>query len=233
MYCIVLRGSQRIQNVKDELKLYGFGDALIVERDRDVEDGKRGCFESHKAVLAAGLKTDAKAIVVFEDDVRFWDRGALPPKGLIEEAVGLATTTPSLIVGLGGYAAGPIGALLPGTRSFRRSVFACTHCYVCGRDIANEIIKWDYGGEHIDHVLMRRHGSNMALAVPSVAFQASYFWDLTNTENTITYKIITYFRNLLGPAIIQVIFEVFWRAVAYLLAWCHVAPCKREESPNL
>jgi GR25 family glycosyltransferase involved in LPS biosynthesis len=40
-------------------------------RDPDVEDGKRGCFESHQAAARHALERGARRVLIFEDDVLF------------------------------------------------------------------------------------------------------------------------------------------------------------------
>eukprot|EP00962_Isochrysis_galbana_P028769 scaffold9123_cov121-Isochrysis_galbana.AAC.3 len=40
-------------------------------RDPDLEDGKRGCFESHQAAAREALQRGARRVLIFEDDVEF------------------------------------------------------------------------------------------------------------------------------------------------------------------
>jgi GR25 family glycosyltransferase involved in LPS biosynthesis len=43
----------------------------FLEREPDVEDGKRGCFHSHQAAAAHALQQSARYALIFEDDVQF------------------------------------------------------------------------------------------------------------------------------------------------------------------
>ena len=43
----------------------------FLEQDRDVEDGKRGCFGAHQQAAANALARGAKRALTFEDDVLF------------------------------------------------------------------------------------------------------------------------------------------------------------------
>lgn len=215
MYCITLKGSARVADVSRELARVGLEDVTLLARTRDVQDGKRGCFESHQAALRAGLADGHDAVVVFEDDVCFRDRGSLPVAQLVEEARALALARPDCIVGIGGMAMGPMGSWV--TPRFCECKFAYTHGIVVGAQVAREMLEWQYHGEHIDRVLQQRANA-MLLAVPSVAFQRSYLHDMTTTEDTVAYRCLTALRNVLGPAAVQIAFERFWRLVGCVLA---------------
>ena len=49
------------------------GRVVFLEQDRDVEDGKRGCFHAHQQAAANALAKGAKRTLIFEDDVIFLD----------------------------------------------------------------------------------------------------------------------------------------------------------------
>ena len=218
MYCLTLRNSPREPHVERELCRVGLHAVELLQHDRDHVDGRRGCWAAHLSALRRGLDAGHEAIVVFEDDCCFWQRGSVGVAGLVEEALSLARRHPHAIVGLGGMAMGAIGATMGKSTRFRRGQYACTHAYVMGAAAARQVIKWEYTGAHIDHELMRLCGSNMVLAVPTVAFQQAYLWDATTTDTASwVYYARTMARNLLGPVAFQVMLEYYWRFVGWLM----------------
>ena len=215
MFCITLEGSRRARDVRAEFSRVGLEDSVvIVKRERDFADGKRGCFQSHQAVMRLALEQGYKSFVVFEDDVAFSRRShSLPIGGVIDEALAFVAENPSVVLGLGGLAMGRVGRLLQEHCSmFRSAPFACTHAYVVSDVVARQIIHWDYLGRHIDHVFMEQFSHNMGLTVPSIAFQKGYFdtAEITTTDDSVSYKLLTATRNVVSAFVVQVLFELFF-----------------------
>ena len=212
MYCIALKNSARVPALKEELARVGLGTAAsVLEFERDKQDGKRGCFTSHQKALQMGIEAKAKAIVILEDDVMF--RGEKNVGALVDEAVAIAVNKPMSIVALGCLLMGPVGARVPAHPRFKYVPWACTHAYVVSPDMAAEIVALTYEGEHIDKVMKARYAERMIACVPGVAFQRPFYTyaDLTLTESTLYYRMLTLGRNLLSPVFVQLVFEIFFR----------------------
>lgn len=214
MYCITLEGSARVPVVINELQYSGLlNSTTVLSFERNVEDGKRGCFTSHQEACRRGLQENVDAIVIFEDDVVFRHGGDL--HALIEEAKTIAAERPSSLVALGCLLMAPMGQRIDNHPRFAYAKWACTHSYVVSREMARKIVALEYKNEHIDVVMKARYGDCMIACVPGVAFQRPFYTraDLTLTENTYYYRTLVAGRNLLTPTVVQVVFEYFFRAL--------------------
>jgi hypothetical protein len=72
-YALVLNGSPRITTLLSEFRDVGLQNAVqLRSRDRDTEDGMRGCFQAHVDAAAAALveMRAGRARVVFIFEVR-------------------------------------------------------------------------------------------------------------------------------------------------------------------
>jgi hypothetical protein len=196
-------------------------DVEIVERDRDFDDGKRGCFCSHQEVMKTALASGLTTIVIFEDDVCFSNRSHRQSvKSIIDDAIAFVGKNPNTILGLGGFAARRVGEAADKRGIFRAAPFLCTHAYVVSSAVATEIVSWKYEDRHIDHVLVERCAKNMKLTIPTIAFQLGYFdlKEITTTDNRLLYKLLTLSRNIVSSFVVQIAFEFFFRAMGKL-AW--------------
>ena len=216
MFCITVKHSPRTQDVRKEFRRVNL-DVKILEFDRDWEDGMRGCFKSHQEALRRGIEQGSKSIVVFEDDVVFREGTdvTVPVSKVVSRARILAEIDTTLVVGLGGLVIGPV-TTEPLHWNFFQAKFACAQAYVVSFEMAVVICEWDYNTVHYDKRLYRLSGDNMAIVVPTIAFQRPYFTTMTTTENTHTYRLLTLFRNLLHPFLVQRTFESFWIMIGLL-----------------
>lgn len=64
----------------------------------------------------------------------------------------------------------------------------------------------------------------MTIVLPTIAFQRPYFTTMTTTENTRLYHLLTLFRNLLHPFVVQRTFECFWIMIGWLRAFLICPP---------
>lgn len=221
MFVITLRGSRRRADVVAEFARVGL-DVEVVERERDHEDGKRGCFRSHQRVMEIALERGLKSFAVFEDDVVFRQRGhALPVRGVVEETIDLARRRGNAcMIGLGGIATRPIGEPIDGVSRVRAATFAYTHAYVVSDRVAAEVAALEYRGQHIDQVFMKSFENSMALVVPTIAFQRGYLTQPTTTGASLAYKFLTVLRNMVSATLLQIVMEgvcCAWGAVLRLL----------------
>lgn len=211
MFVITLRGSRRKDDVLAEFRRVGL-DVEVVERTRDCGDGKRGCFQSHQHVMKLALERGLKSFAVFEDDVIFRQRShALPVKGIVSETIDFARRHPDSMIGLGGIATRPIGKAVNGVSCIRSSAFAYTHAYVVSDVVAARVVKLEYKGQHIDQVFMKSFEKNMALVVPTIAFQRGYLAQPTTTGGSLSYKLLTILRNTISATLFQIGMECICR----------------------
>tara|TARA_X000001036_G_scaffold415280_1_gene431250 strand:- start:370 stop:1272 length:903 start_codon:yes stop_codon:yes gene_type:complete len=211
MFCIALKGSARRADVETELSKHGLQDVKILEFERDTENGMRGCFHSHQHCLRQGVESGADTIVVFEDDVLFKDRGQESIVDTVARARMLVSKNPSLIVGLGGLVIGPVATRNPiDDTQFYMCRWACAHAYVVSRQMASVIMDWKFEDEHYDVVMYRAAEQRMAICLPTVAFQRPYFVQITTTDSSLGYKLLTFGRNMISPVFVQIVFEHFW-----------------------
>ena len=218
MFCITLKESRRRKDVIRELSRVGLHSVVVVERDRDISDGKRGCFESHQFVLRKGLQLGSRTVTVFEDDVIFRMRcHNLDVPSLVSRASRVAEDNPNCIVGLGGFVVGKMGEPME-DKLFRLADFALTHAYVVSSHAAEMISSIEYTQKHIDKVYLESFRNNMIMLTPSIAFQRGYMspYELTTTERTMSYFFITILRNIISSFIIQVFLEYIARLRALL-----------------
>ena len=73
IHCITLRDRpERRVAVEREFAAVGLdGHVHFLEQERDVADGKRGCFHAHQQAAAMAVERGATRTLVFEDDVTF------------------------------------------------------------------------------------------------------------------------------------------------------------------
>ena len=219
MYCITVRGSSRAPVVKSELARVGLLETTtVLTFERNVEDGKHGCFTSHQEALKRGLDDKADAITIFEDDVIFRNRGDL--HALLTQAKAIVRSRPDSLVALGGLLMAPTGGRVEGYPHFRYVPWACTHAYVVSPVMARKIGALRYENEHIDAVIKTHYGHAMIACVPSVAFQRPYYSaaELTLTEATYYYRALIVGRNMISPTVVQLAFEYFFRTIGFLKA---------------
>jgi len=187
-------------------------DVEVVTRERDCEDGKRGCFESHQNIMEIALQRRLESFVVFEDDVVFQQRShGLPIKSIIAETLEFVRKTPEMMVGLGGIAMSPVGSPVDGASWIRPTKFAYTHAYVVSATVAREIAELEYEGRHIDQVFIQSFQQSMALVVPTIAFQTGYIFSPTTTGSSVVYKALTMLRNVISATFFQIGMEYFFR----------------------
>jgi hypothetical protein len=213
MFVITLRGSRRRADVLAEFERVGL-EVEVVVRERDVEDGKRGCFESHQRVMQLALARGLESFVVFEDDVVFRQRShALPIRGIVEETIDFVRQNPQTMVGLGGIATSAIGnPCSTETTWIRSTTFAYTHGYAVSSSVAREISNLNYVGIHIDQVFIKKFQENMALVVPTIAFQRGYLFTPTTTDSSVFYRLLTILRNMVSATLFQISMEYTCRA---------------------
>ena len=233
MYCITLKGSRRTADVRKELARVGLDEVKVLEFERDYENGMRGCFQSHQAALRRGIESGCKSIVVFEDDVVFREPNdpALAMSTIVQRARSLVEIDPCLIVGLGGLIIGPVHPE-PLFWNFFHAKFACAQAYVISFERAVEVCNIEFHYVHYDKMLFRLFGDNMAVTIPTVAFQSPYYSEMTTTESTLYYYGLTLGRNVLHPVVVQRIFELFWVCVGVLKALLRKTLAKVTKARN-
>lgn len=202
-------------------------------------DGMKGCFESHVAAIAQGLKDtpqhcskdntqkQARFILVCEDDIEFKHRRGMTLEQALNTARRALASKQCEVVGIGGWA----------IRSFRDEIvpkcrlvkWNCAHCYLVSREAAEKIKEWKYVqpktksaygvGSHWDQVMANQ--LRQAMIVPSPAFQRGFgvFNDEVTTTNTTSwvYFNIQRLRNLASPFLTQLFLE-------YLFYYCSWFP---------
>ena len=153
MYCIVLKGSPRVGDMRAQVERAGLMEHVVwVERERDTVDGIRGCFQSHQAVCARALEDeDARAIIIMEDDCVFEPARVIGSvvdafKDAVCAARGGVTA-----VAVGGIPVRPMGGYVQSSLWCRYASWRWTHCYVLSRAGAMWVKAQRYSGEHYDN----------------------------------------------------------------------------------
>ena len=79
--CITLRERpERRAAAERQFELIGLKDRVeFLLQDRDVEDGKRGCFHAHQQAASIALERGAQRALTFEDDVIFLESLPMVP----------------------------------------------------------------------------------------------------------------------------------------------------------
>mmetsp|Transcript_47834 Transcript_47834/g.95506 ORF Transcript_47834/g.95506 Transcript_47834/m.95506 type:complete len:310 (-) Transcript_47834:343-1272(-) len=168
-FAIVLKGSPRIPTLQAELRRIGLDQVVtILMRNRDVDDGVRGCMESHQEALRRGLRARSKAILVVEDDLEWHDRGWHSARNVLDAAMN--GTRNADLVFLGGLPIVPFGSLATrsGPGGTRPAVMMWTTAYMASAEAARKITTWPFRGVHFDRELLRLRQRQL---VPAVAFQ--------------------------------------------------------------
>ena len=182
--CITLRERpERRAAAEQQFAAVGLaGRVEFLEQDRDVEDGKRGCFRAHQQAAAIALERGAKRALIFEDDVTFLahftpyaatraaaflraDEGAQAAAG-----AGAVTTTPTWSIFFLGHFPRKM-ELLDGWADIVRVQSMDGHAYVLSPAGARELCALEYAGDQVDVHFHYRCPSAYAL-YPMVAVQA-------------------------------------------------------------
>lgn len=183
-------------------------DVHVMGVERDVDDGVRGCFESHQRALMYALAQRSDGpILVLEDDVVF-----AKGRDAIANALGdarLALEEGVLdIVAIGGLATRPFARLARHPSVFRTS-FQTTHAYAISRKAAKIIVHTPFEqkgrflriGDHYDHVLS--NVLTQGIVYPTVAFQ-DVREDLTTTNsNSVVYRVLVQARDVFTQRLVQ------------------------------
>lgn len=204
-HAIVLEGSTRIPRLREELSRLRLDDTVrLLERQRDPQDGVRGCMQSHQAALRAGLRAGSRAMVVMEDDLEWRSRGWSVSTAL-DAAINVTTGGGADIVFLGGLPIVPFGPeVSAGVRS--PAAMMWTTCYVVSANAAREIVSWSYRGVHYDRELLRLRQASLH---PSVAFQRT-LWssELTTVQpDNALYVLAALALSLIGRQRVQRLLE--------------------------
>ena len=213
MYCIALRDTPRADALREELEKHDLHrDVEWVLRDRDAEDGIRGCYESHQAVAEAFVNTNGSVAVVFEDDVVFEHaRGMTVVQG-IQDAVN-AVRGGASVCGIGGIAVAPFGPHVESSVRCRYAKWRWTHAYAMSRAAAVWIQNTPYARRHYDVVLGDVVGRT-ALLCPAVAFQRGGCG--TTTGASALYRFLSFLRDAVGARRCQKTMEALMRACGVL-----------------
>ena len=143
------------------------GRVEFIEQERDVEDGKRGCFLGHQLAAANALAKGAKHTLTFEDDVIFLDH--FTPHLAARAAAFLKSEEEWSIFFLGHFPRKM--ELLDGWADIVRVRSMDGHAYVLSATGARELCGLAYSGDQVDVHFHYRCGSAYAL-FPMVAVQA-------------------------------------------------------------
>lgn len=213
VYCIVLNDSDRQEALREELERVGLAeDVEWVERERDVADGIRGCFQSHQAVCARALAEEGvRAIVVIEDDCVF------EPARIIGSVVdGLRDAAGAVrggvsAVAVGGMPVRPLRGYVRASLWCRYTSWRWTHCYILSRAAAAWVKGQRYSGQHYDRVLARVPGPT-AILVPTIAFQRSDVGTPTGASWPCA-------RNAVTARVCQKFMERFMLLLSHCVRW--------------
>lgn len=204
-----------------ELKRMRMSDMHVMRVERDVNDGVRGCFESHQRALKYALTQAGDGpIFIVEDDVSFFDTEYVT-KALRDALVVLRTGDVD-IVAIGGMATLPFRHIAYNPAVFRTS-FQTTHAYTVTRKAAKSIISWAFErhgrflriGDHYDHMLSKSLVQGMVY--PTVAFQDVRDDVTTTNANSPIYWMMVKARDILTQRRLQQILEWTMFNVGYAM----------------
>ena len=197
-YCILLNNNDtRNQNVLRELKRVGLDWVEPIYNEKDV-DGKRGCFLAHQLAVSMFKNTNKEFAFIFEDDVLF-DLNLENIQYHIKKISNLLNDYD--VIALGAVAVAPMKFI---EKKFYEGRWNFTHAYAIRKECADEIYRMKYEGVHFDQVLASCKHLKSGLIHPAIAFQQSYDGvNLTNTESSMRYKVLTQLRNTIGQNTIQ------------------------------
>ncbi|MFW8600676.1 glycosyltransferase family 25 protein [Desulfobacterota bacterium M19] len=159
---------------------------------------EEGCYQSHIACLKKALASEARHILIFEDDIIF--KHFMPTK--IKEAADFLTKNPQWdIMFLGSIVRGSRGTA---SKTVRRIKYRClSHAYAINRPFAAALVSRPWQGVPYDTFLARMNRKFYAL-YPACAFQSN-----AATDNKF---FIDKLRRILGGlAFIQKANEIFHR----------------------
>lgn len=197
IYVIILNGSPRVDALRLELSRVGLEHAQFVLRDRDPEDGIRGCFHSHVACLNMIAESNQMGLIL-EDDVRF----TMPQQvaHMLQAASEYVGRNPDAIVTLGGIAC---GILRPVANApyILRGPWLLTHAYIVSPVAARGLATSQFAGQHYDKFLANSR-YELCMTSECVAFQADNISD-TTTGRTWWYQTTTKLRNLVTTQRLQ------------------------------
>ena len=145
--CISLKDSKNRGDIEKQYHKFGWCQIAgfwIVERHP--EGGKRGCFESHRAINHYFKQQKYKKAIILEDDVKFISKlpnyiNKLPKNAYIL----YLSWYPSYINGLKSYNIVD--------KHFLQGPFLTTHAYVTTPKLMSWMEKLSYKNQHIDQVL--------------------------------------------------------------------------------
>ena len=167
--CITLRERpERRAAAEQQFAAVGLaGRVVFLEQDRDVLDGKRGCFRAHQQAAATALERSAKLALTFEDDVTF-SRHFTPYAAARAAAFLLADKTWSIFF-LGHFPRKM--ELLDDWPDIVRVRSMDGHAYILSPAGARELCGLEYAGDQVDVHFHYRCEAAYAL-YPMVAVQA-------------------------------------------------------------
>lgn len=222
---LCLRGSARTPRLKEELAHHGLLKVtMIIENERDPDDGLRGCFESHQKACAEFLSDESSSVlVVFEDDVVFEERRDMTVPRAIKEAIEGVRAVSAQQVAIGGV---PVSPLRHRHGAVYATMFQMTHAYAIGKKGATIVraLRFSCGGrimrmgDHLDQHMSRV--LTQAVVFPTVAFQRAAIDATTSHSSSYVYYGLTVLRDIVGQRSVQICLEVFfWVLGRFADAW--------------
>ena len=168
--CITLRERpERRAAAEHQFELIGLKDRVeFLLQDRDVEDGKRGCFHAHQQAASIALERGAQRALTFEDDVIFLEH--LTPYATARAAAFLRQSDDWSIFFLGHFPRKM--ELIDGWSDVVRVRSMDGHAYVLSPSGAKALCALSYEGEQVDVHFHYRCEAAYAL-YPMVAVQSA------------------------------------------------------------
>ena len=191
-------------------------DVDIMYNERSPINGTHGCFMSHIQALTLGLTTDAKYIMIFEDDVYFMTND-LDPFGKITEFIETLTGDFCLTLGyMSASAAAKLGDFIKLANCY------CTHAYIVPRSTAKRLIDLPWNDIPYD-MAWNECIDQFYACYPMIAYQRDRLSSVSNDlAKTLTYyvgfknicSLCEYYCcevqsvNWIGLAILMVVFVI-------------------------
>jgi GR25 family glycosyltransferase involved in LPS biosynthesis len=172
---------------------------ILVQKDN--EDTRRGCFNSHQIITKKCIENDFNRVLVLEDDAIFIEDLEKIKKILLNVFNYVENNNFSIFF-LGHLPLTNLKKVNNNIVSTKDSRY--THCYIASKVGIKEINNLEYNNEHIDCVL--QNIENKFACYPMISYQDDV---ITVNDFNFIYKIITKLRNKISCRNICRFFEIF------------------------
>lgn len=218
-YCISLESeSDRREKLYNEFLRVGLNDVEFVIVQKDKEDTKRGCFNSHQMVAKMGLDKGYNRICIFEDDVIFIKNIEKLHSMLIEISnwyksnnIDKLTDLKFNILFIGHL---PVRPLIKTNHNliYHTQDSRYLHAYILSQNGMHIMSELEYQGRHIDYDI--RNIKYKYALYPMIAYQD----DCPTTNNySNSYLRIMKFRNIITCKSLCIKFEKIMKIIGNII----------------